>query len=560
MSRHKVRSADADRFLQQMVEVINEGLLRDRVVKIKGFGTFKLQAVKERASVNVHTGEKVVIGEHDKVTFTPDSVMKEIINKPFSQFETVVIDDDSPLLKEGGLTEDFDDADEELEALEASEEVAAPVEIVVPEDVAAQEETSEDVAAPEDTETPVAPEKPAVPAEPETPERPAGLADFVAQAEPSEPETPADTAEPETPADTAEPETHVEPSEPSASVKPEIHETPDVRETPKEPVAVKETIEVKAEKIMVVADSVTVVAKDVKDEVGSQAASVIENEDSAEVSTEKFAGDTTEETKEDSTEKLYEESTEKSNEESTEKSTEESTEKTNEEMEEKKCKYCGALKYAAIAIVFFALGYLAGAEGLFSSLGRRTAMIVDSVKVKHSEILPDTTATDETDEAEEEAAEVASAENVSKAADNTSKAAENAAKASDNATTVAAKPVTKETAKPVTKETAKPVTKETAKPVTKETAKPVAKETAKPAADKPLTQYNNDFRVKTGAYYIIGTETEVTVQKGQTLRSISKAYLGPGMECYVEAYNGVKEVKAGQKIKIPKLKMKKLKK
>ena len=466
MARHKVRSADADRFLQQMVEVINEGLLRDRVVKIKGFGTFKLLAVKERASVNVQTGEKVLIGEHDKVTFTPDSVMKEIINKPFSQFETVVIDDDSPLLKEGGLPEDLDDAEEELEVQEVSEasevqkvqEVSEASEVQkVQEEVVVPEEISENQEAPEVQVSPVMSEVTEIP------------------------------------------------------VSSVMSETPEAAEAPKEPVAVKETIEVKAEKIMVVADSVTVVAKDVKDEAGSQATSDTGNEDSTEDTSEA----STDASNEESTENFNEESTLETNEESTEKSTLE----TSEEMEEKKCKYCGALKYTAIAIVFFALGYLAGSEGLFSSLGRRTAMIVDSVKVKYPVILPDTTATDD---AEEEAAEVASVENTSKTADNTATAA--------------------------------------VKPVTKETAKPVTKEAAKPAADKPLTQYNNDFRVKTGAYYIIGTETEVTVQKGQTLRSISKAYLGPGMECYVEAYNGTKEVKAGQKIKIPKLKMKKLKK
>lgn len=511
MSRHKVKSADAERFLQQMVEVINEGLLRDRVVKIKGFGTFKLQAVKERASVNVHTGEKVVIGEHDKVTFTPDSVMKEIVNKPFSQFETVVIDDDSALLKEGALTEDFDDADEELEVLEASEEVAAPEVSAVPEETVTQEEmvVQEEVAAPEETEAPTAPEEPV---EPETPVMPVGLADFAEPSVPAEPETP---AEPEVPVEPEIPET------PEAPVTPVMSEA---AETPKEPVAVKETIEVKAEKIMVVADSVTVVAKD-RDNVNvndndndndneNDDVNVNDNDNDNENENEAVATGNKNEDVSDEADSLVATVTE--------------TKKTSEEMEEKKCKYCDALKYAAIAIVFFALGYLAGAEGLFSSLGRRTAMIVDSVKVKHPEILPDTTATED---AEEDTAGVTSAEKASKTA-----------------------------AKPATKETAKPVTKETAKPVTKETAKPVTKETAKPAADKPLTQYNNDFRVKTGAYYIIGTETEVTVQKGQTLRSISKAYLGPGMECYVEAYNGVKEVKAGQKIKIPKLKMKKLKK
>ena len=507
MARHKVRSADADRFLQQMVEVINEGLLRDRVVKIKGFGTFKLLAVKERASVNVQTGEKVLIGEHDKVTFTPDSVMKEIINKPFSQFETVVIDDDSPLLKEGGLPEDLDDAEEELEVQEVQEvqevsevsEASEASEVQKVQEVSEVQKVQEEVVVPEEiSENQEAPEVQVSPVMSEVTEIP---------------------------------------------VSSVMSETPEAAEAPKEPVAVKETIEVKAEKIMVVADSVTVVAKDVKDEAGSQATSDTGNEDSTEDTSEA----STDASNEEPTENFNEESTLETNEESTEKSTLE----TSEEMEEKKCKYCGALKYAAIAIVFFALGYLAGAEGLFSSLGRRTAMIVDSVKVKRPVILPDTTATDD---AEEEAAEVASVENTSKTADNTTTAA---VKPETKETT---KPETKETAKPVTKETTKPETKETAKPETKETAKPATKETAKPAADKPLTQYNKDFRVKTGAYYIIGTETEVTVQKGQTLRSISKAYLGPGMECYVEAYNGTKEVKAGQKIKIPKLKMKKLKK
>jgi hypothetical protein len=80
---------------------------------------------------------------------------------------------------------------------------------------------------------------------------------------------------------------------------------------------------------------------------------------------------------------------------------------------------------------------------------------------------------------------------------------------------------------------------------------------AKEEAD--LERYNKDARVKYGAYYIIGTDTTVTVYKGQTLRGISKAYLGPGMECYVEAYNETKEVKAGDKVRIPKLKAKKRK-
>ena len=92
----------------------------------------------------------------------------------------------------------------------------------------------------------------------------------------------------------------------------------------------------------------------------------------------------------------------------------------------------------------------------------------------------------------------------------------------------------------------------------KDTAKHVAvKEENKPAAEpQPMTEYNNDARVRTGAYYIIGVKTTVKVRAGQTLASISKYYLGPGMECYVEAINGTREVKEGQMIKIPELKIK----
>ena len=100
VEKHKMSMAVADDFLQNVVEVINDGLLQDRIVKIKGFGTFKLQEVKERSSVNVNTGERVVIAAHDKITFTPDAVMRDMVNKPFAHFETVIVDgNDTPAPK-----------------------------------------------------------------------------------------------------------------------------------------------------------------------------------------------------------------------------------------------------------------------------------------------------------------------------------------------------------------------------------------------------------------------------------------------------------------------------
>lgn len=117
-SQHNIKVAEAEEFVQKLVDTINEGLETDRLVKIKGFGTFKMQAMKSRASVNVNTGERVIIGEHDRITFLPDTMMKNAINKPFAHFETVEIDDESPLLDEMTPVDDTDDSqDEEQEEI-----------------------------------------------------------------------------------------------------------------------------------------------------------------------------------------------------------------------------------------------------------------------------------------------------------------------------------------------------------------------------------------------------------------------------------------------------------
>ena len=91
--KHKITVKEAEKFVSAMFDVMNEGLKPDKLVKVKGLGTFKVQAVKPRESVNVNTGERVLIEGHDKVSFTPDATMKELVNKPFAQFETVVLND-----------------------------------------------------------------------------------------------------------------------------------------------------------------------------------------------------------------------------------------------------------------------------------------------------------------------------------------------------------------------------------------------------------------------------------------------------------------------------------
>ena len=93
VERHELTKKEASAFVNAMFDVIQQALERDKIVKVKGFGTFKIIDVDARESVNVNTGERVLIEGHNKITFTPDALMRELVNKPFSQFETVVLKD-----------------------------------------------------------------------------------------------------------------------------------------------------------------------------------------------------------------------------------------------------------------------------------------------------------------------------------------------------------------------------------------------------------------------------------------------------------------------------------
>lgn len=181
---------DAQQFLSAVVETIQEGVNNDKIVKIKGLGTFKVIDVEARESVNVNTGERVTIDSHQKLTFTPDSAMKDLVNKPFSQFETVVLND--------GV--DFDDVNtesveelkdtekpEETEILEVSEISSVPEKSEAPEsseksessvipvvsevsDASVVTEISDAPASPEVSDEPEASEVPEVSSVSETPE------------------------------------------------------------------------------------------------------------------------------------------------------------------------------------------------------------------------------------------------------------------------------------------------------------------------------------------------------------------------------------------------------
>ncbi len=438
MEKHGLKRTEAELFIRQFVGVINDGLKNDKSVKVKGLGTFKVQAVSARKSVDVNTGEAIVIEGRDKISFTAEAVMRDLVNAPFAQFETVFVND--------GVDFSEIDAKHEADNTEAKE----PTPTVEPTPVAELEPT---VVEP----TPVAEPEPAVvePAPVAEPEPAVVEPAPVAEPEPAVVEA-APAAEPEPtvePAPAAEPEPTVEPA-PVAEPEPAVVEpTPIVEPTP-----------------------------------------AVEDSDS----------DT-------------------------------------DELEAKSKSYKNTIIVLASSLACVVILAVVGFVYMFSQIEKRdnriahletqTATLADRMMKTHMSPAPAANQPAANDEAD----------NILAANEQKIEAAQKADK-ENNLKTAEAKSEPKSEPKAATKPTAE------------------AKAHAAKSAPSILSQsaYDKDPRVRTGAYVITGIANTVTVKAGQTMSSLSKTYLGPGMECYLEAVNGGnRELKAGEKIKIPALKTKK---
>ena len=413
MEKHGLKRTEAELFIRQFVGVINDGLKNDKSVKVKGLGTFKVQAVSARKSVDVNTGEAIVIEGRDKISFTAEAVMRDLVNAPFAQFETVIVND--------GVDFSEIDAKHEADNTEAKE----PTPAVEPTPVAELEPA---VVEP----TPVAEPEPTV----------------VEAAPAAEPEPTVVEAAP-----AAEPEPTVEPA-PVAEPEPAVVEpTPIVEQTP-----------------------------------------AVEDSDS----------DT-------------------------------------DELEAKSKSYKNTIIVLASSLACVVILAVVGFVYMFSQIEKRdnciahletqTATLADRMMKTHMSPAPAANQPAANDEAD----------NILAANEQKIEAAQKADK-ENNLKTAEAKPEPKAEPKAATKPTAE------------------AKAHAAKSAPSILSQsaYDKDPRVRTGAYVITGIANTVTVKAGQTMSSLSKTYLGPGMECYLEAVNGGnRELKAGEKIKIPALKTKK---
>ena len=452
---------EAELFIRKMFDVCNQGLEADKQVKIKWLGTFKVQATKDRESINVNTGERFTIEGRDKLTFTPDNILKEIVNKPFAQFETVVVND--------GV--DFDEIDEKF-----------------------GEEQTEDA--------------------------PAQVIDFLDEEK---------TATPN-------PEAVVNGSE-----KEKEKEAED--ELAKQ-IAIEQA---KLERLK----QAQLEQERIQKEKQEQERLEQERLEQEKLEQERLEQERLEQERLEQ-ERLEQEKLELAQQQQALKAVVEpavpasdESEEEEEEEESSNSHHIVIPRYLVVAVCLIVVALIGGMGWFAFNYGQMTAqrdhlaMQLNQYHQAPAKKVP----------AKPAAAPLSQEQKLHR------KAMEDSIRMAKTAEAV--KLAEKSDEESASAEKAKQ-TEAKAKAEAKEKAKD--KDEEKATSKIASSQYDKDARVRTGAYRIIGVAQTVTVGAGQTLEQISTHYLGSGMECYVEALNGKNTVKAGQKIKIPKLELKKKKK
>ena len=514
---------DAELFIRKMFDVANEGLQSDKLVKMKWLGTFKVMAVKDRESVDVNTGERIIIEGRDKISFTPDNILKEIVNKPFAQFETVVVND--------GV--DFDEIDRKFENAE--------------EDGSVFESTLESVPDSENSslESFVEQDSPAT----------SGVIDFLDE----ENDAPVsdemivigekrlsqeNVAEPE--------EKKPEGSEPAATepavFKPAVSE-PEESEFATSELETKESeVPAQNEVESVVSDEENESTLTEKTPIAEKVPSDEENSITEIPIAEKVPSDG----ENSITEIPIEE----------EASSDEETPSSDEETDKRHVVLPRYLVIAA-SVVFLAMiggfGWFAFNYGKMAAQRDHLALQLDN----YQQIAAEKKAPAKSAPTQEEILRKKAIEDSVRMAQASEvvKKAENAGQNMD--AMVDKQSIDVKSAEAKKNLEAKKLADAKKQQETKKLAEAKKKEEARKQAEKHAAQasskYDQDVRVRTGAYRIIGVSEVVTAREGQTIKSLSQKYLGPGMECYVEALNGTSLLKSGQKVKIPKLELKKKK-
>ena len=473
---------EAELFIRKMFDVCNQGLDADKQVKIKWLGTFKVQATKDRESINVNTGERFTIEGRDKLTFTPDNILKEIVNKPFAQFETVVVND--------GV--DFDEIDEKFGEEQAED---APAQVI-------------DFLDEEKTATPN-PEVVVIGSEKEKEKE----------------------AEDELAKQIAIEQAKLEKLKQAQLEQERIQKEKLEKEKQEQERQEQERLE----------------QERLEQERLEQERLEQERLEQERLEQERLEQERLEQ------ERLEQEKLELAQQQQALKAvvepavpaSDESEEEEEEEEESSNSHHIVIPRYLVVAVCLIVVALIGGMGWFAFNYGQMTAqrdhlaMQLNQYHQAPAKKVPAKPAAAPLSQeqklrqkAMEDSIRMAKTAEAVKLAENSDEESANAEKAKQ--------------------------TEAKAKAEAKEKAKDKAEEKA--ASKIASSQYDKDARVRTGAYRIVGVAQTVTVGAGQTLEQISTRYLGSGMECYVEALNGTSTVKAGQKIKIPKLELKKKKK
>lgn len=532
---------DAELFIRKMFDVANEGLQSDKLVKMKWLGTFKVMAVKDRESVDVNTGERIIIEGRDKISFTPDNILKEIVNKPFAQFETVVVND--------GV--DFDEIDRKFENAEEDGSVFdSTLECVPNSDNSSLESFVEQ-------DSPVT----------------SGVIDFLDEENdaPVSDEMIVIGEKRLSQENVAEPEEKKPEGSEHAATEPAVFK-PAVSE-PEESESATSELETKESEVPAQNEVESVVSDEENESTLTEKTPIAEKVPSDEENSiteipiaEKIPSDG----ENSITEIPIEE----------EATSDEETPSSDEETDKRHVVLPRYLVIAA-SVVFLAMiggfGWFAFNYGKMAAQRDHLALQLDNYQQIATEKKTPTKSASTQEEilrkkAIEDSVRMAQASEAVKKVEN----AEQNMNATVDKQSIDVKSAeakknleamkladAKNLADAKRQVEAKKLADAKKQQETKKLAEAKKKEEARKQAEKHAAQasskYDQDARVRTGAYRIIGVSAVVTAREGQTIKSLSQKYLGPGMECYVEALNGTSLLKPGQKVKIPKLELKKKK-
>lgn len=546
---------EAELFIKKMFDVVNEGLQDDKQVKVKWLGTFKVTSVKDRESVDVNTGERIVIDGRDKISFTPDNILKEIVNKPFAQFETVVVND--------GV--EFDEIDKKFEAEEQMNENQQVKESK--EQMVENQQTEESEEQMNENQQTAEAEKP-LNANPQVAEAEASdVIDFL-----DESDTSAVTDKTETLSVSNE-VVVIGDSETSNEASSQIsNEASSQISNEAFPEIITETIVQNSVDVMKPAVNEPEEVQKDQEQVQDPEVQLKENaQDEPEVQDKE---DVLEEQKtrnepETQNELKTQNEPEKSVQDESEADAEIETESYDTFESTKK----GIVipRYLVIVACFLMVALIGGIGWFAFNYGKMAAqrdhLVLqldsyqqDANKPKAASAPPSQEETMRKKAIEDSIRMVQASEAVKMAEAEGKQIDENASLDVDKNKSEAGTKKQLETQKQAAAQKAAEAKKVAeAKKHAEDMKAAAAKKQAENASAKAASKYSQDARVRTGAYRIVGVAEVVTAREGQTIEAISKRYFGPGMECYVEALNGSGKLKAGQKVKIPKLELKKKK-